>query len=83
MAGVELWCRVTIVGREGEVLARWVLEGSGAPDIGAVDVCARLALLAGRLGGNMVVAQLSPALRALLELSGLRVEVEGQAELGE
>jgi hypothetical protein len=48
-----------------------------------VDDVARLELLAGRLGGGIVLAELSPLLRELLELSGLRVEMEGEAELGE
>ncbi len=48
-----------------------------------MDDVARLALLAGRLGGGIVLTEVSPALRTLLELAGLRVEVEGQAELGE
>jgi hypothetical protein len=77
MAAVELWCRVTVVGSDGAKLARCVLEGLGAPDLGAVDDVARLALLAGRLGGGIVLADVSPALRALLELAGLRVEVDG------
>jgi len=83
MPAVELWCRVTVVGPDGAELARSVLAGPGAPDLAAVDDVARLALLAGRLGGGIVLADVSPALRALLELAGLCVEVERQAELGE
>jgi hypothetical protein len=83
MATVEQWCRVTVVGRDGAVLARGVLGGPGAPDLSGVDRVARLSLLAGRLGGGIVLAEVAPELRALLELCGLRVEVEGQAERGE
>lgn len=90
MAAVQLWCRVRVVGTDGAELARCVLEGPGAPDLGAVDDLARLVLLAGRFGGGIVLAEVSPTLGALLELAGLRVElgglrveVEGQAELGE
>ena len=83
MAAVELWCRVRVVDPDGAELARYVLEGPGAPDLGAVDDVARLALLAGRLGGDIVLANVSPVLLGLLELAGLRVEVEGQTELGE
>jgi hypothetical protein len=90
MAAVQLWCRVTVVGVDGAELARCVLEGPGAPDLSAVDDVARLALAAGRLGGAVVLTELSPELRALFELAGLRlgvaglrVEVEGQTEFGE
>ncbi|MFI5040631.1 MAG: hypothetical protein ACHQNA_02070 [Acidimicrobiales bacterium] len=90
MAAVQLWCRVTVVGVDGAELARCVLEGAGAPDLSAVDAVARLALAAGRLGGGVVLTELSPDLRALLELAGLRpgvaglrVEVEGQTEFRE
>ncbi len=83
MDDVRPWCRVTVVDPEGVAVARFMLEGRGAPDIGAVDEVARLALLARRIWGGVVLADLSPALHALLELSGLRVEVEGQTKLGE
>jgi hypothetical protein len=89
MGQVKLWCRVTIVGQNGEKMASVLLRGAGEPDIGTVDDLARLVLLAGRLGGETVVSDLSSELRALLdfagigvEAAGLRVEVEGQAELG-
>jgi hypothetical protein len=77
MAAVQLWCRVTVVGADGAPLASWALEGRGAPDLGAVDNIACLALLARRLGGGIVLARVSPALRALLDLAALPVEVEG------
>ena len=68
---------------DGTVLACCELEGPGRPDLAVVDDVARLALLAARLGGAITVAQVSPLMRELLELAGLRVEVEGQTELGE
>ena len=90
MVKAKLWCRVTIVGPEGEEIAYCSLEGSGDPNIGAVDDVARLVFLASRLGGETVITDLSAELRALLELTGLRseldglrVEVEGQTELRE
>jgi hypothetical protein len=79
----ELWCRVTVVGPDRAALASGVLEGTGIPDIGAVDDVARLALLAKRLGGALVLAEVVPGLQALLELTGLRVEVEREPEGGE
>jgi hypothetical protein len=71
---------VTVVGPDGDKVASGVLRSSGAPDLGAVDGIARLALAAGRLGGAMFLAQVSPALDALLELTGLRVQMEGESE---
>ncbi len=74
------WCRVTMIGPDGVALASGVLEGPGAPDIGAVDDVARLALLAKRLGGGLVLTDVSPDLRALVELTGLAVEMDGEPE---
>lgn len=71
MDAVPPWCRVTVVGPDGAELARCVLMGPGAPDLGAVNDVARLALLAIRLKGGIVLAEVSPGLRALLELTGL------------
>ena len=80
---MPLWCRVTMVDPDGIALASGVLEGPAAPDIGAVDDVARLALLAKRLGGGLVLTDVSPDLRALVELTGLVVEMEGEPERGE
>jgi hypothetical protein len=82
MSGVQLWCWVTIVGSEGTELASFALRGSGAPDLLVVDNLAHLALQAGRLGGQVVLTEVSPALRGLVWLVGLPVEVQGEAELG-
>jgi ABC-type transporter Mla MlaB component len=63
--------------------ARGLLEGSGAhilvcdvgalvhPDLAAVDVLARLQLVARRLGCRMVLQRASPELRELLAFAGL------------
>jgi hypothetical protein len=80
MTAVEVWCRVTVVGPDGAVLACCLLRRTGAPDLGSVDRVARLALLAGRLGGGIVLADVSSALRELLDLAGLSVQVAGEAE---
>jgi hypothetical protein len=80
---VTLWCRVLVVGPDRTALASHRLEGAGMPDLGAVDDVARLALLAGRIGGRIILSDVTPALRSLLELSGLRVEAEWEAEGGE
>jgi hypothetical protein len=74
------WCRVTMVGPDGVALASELLEGPTAPDMGAVDDVARLALLAKRIGGGVILSEVSSDLRALLELTGLGVEMEGKPE---
>src|ERR1700722_862131 len=74
------WCRVTMVGRDGVAMASCLLEGPVAPDMGAVDRGARLALMAKRLGGGVVLTDVCADLRALLELIGLGVEMEGEPE---
>ncbi|MBK3632862.1 STAS domain-containing protein [Streptomyces sp. MBT97] len=52
----------------------------GPPGLLAVDLLARLQLAARRAGGHIRLRAPDPALRALLDLVGLRFEVEGQAE---
>jgi hypothetical protein len=73
------WCRIAIV-RDGQVLARTVLDGDGEPGLEAVEVVARLALAARRLGSRVVCDDAVPALRDLLALAGLDVEVQRQPE---
>ncbi len=80
---VNLWCRVLVVGADHAAVACHQLGGPGPPDIGAVDDVARLALQARRLGGRIVLSEVSPALRSLLSLAGLCVEMEREAEGGE
>lgn len=52
----------------------------GPPGLGAVDLLARLELAARRAGGRIRLRDPAPSLHALLDLVGLRFEVEGQAE---
>jgi hypothetical protein len=79
----ELWCRVLIVGPDGFGVVEHRFGGPGLPDLGVVDDIARLALRAGRIGGRIILSEVSPALSALLDLSGLGVEMERQTERGE
>lgn len=67
----------------GDVLARHELAGRAEPDVGMVDLVARVALWAARQGATAVVTDASPRTVALLGLAGLPVEVKGQAEGGE
>lgn len=50
------------------------VAGIGPPGLGAVDVLARLELAARRAGGRIRLRNPDPALRALLDLVGLRFE---------
>ncbi|MFD5711260.1 STAS domain-containing protein [Streptomyces pharetrae] len=54
--------------------------GLGPPGLGVVDLLARLQLAARRAGGRIRLRDPDPALHALLDLVGLRFEVEGQPE---
>lgn len=59
------------------------VAGIGPPGLLAVDLLARLQLTARRAGGHIRLRAPDPALRALLDLVGLRFEVEGEVEEGE
>jgi hypothetical protein len=76
------WCRVVVVGPAGARLVEYQLCGSGPPDLSSVEAVARLALLLGRLGGRLVIEDVSREMAELLWLAALPVEVKGQAEGG-
>ncbi|MFI5793344.1 STAS domain-containing protein [Streptomyces sp. NPDC051677] len=57
--------------------------GIGPPGLAAVELLARLQLAARRAGGRIRLRAPDPALRALLDLVGVPVEVEGEVEEGE
>ncbi|MER6529237.1 STAS domain-containing protein [Streptomyces sp. NPDC001508] len=57
--------------------------GLGPPGLWAVDLLARLELTARRAGGRTRLRAADPALRALLDLVGLRFQMERQVEQGE
>ncbi|MEV5316452.1 STAS domain-containing protein [Streptomyces sp. NPDC052687] len=56
------------------------IGGLGPPGLAVVDLLARLQLAARRAGGHIRLRDPDPALPALLDLVGLRFEVEGQPE---
>ncbi|OQD52538.1 hypothetical protein BM536_030670 [Streptomyces phaeoluteigriseus] len=56
------------------------VAGLGAPGVTTVDLLARLQLTARRGGGRIRLRAPDPALLALLDLVGLRFEVEGDPE---
>ncbi|MEU7422700.1 MULTISPECIES: STAS domain-containing protein [unclassified Streptomyces] len=57
--------------------------GLGPPGLAVVELLARLELTARRTGGRIRLRDPAPALHALLDLVGLRFQVEGQTEEGE
>ena len=83
MADVVPWGRVVVIGVTGTPVATCVLSGPGRPDLSVVDALARCQLAARRLGGSMLLLDVSPELGELLDLAGLRRQVGGQAEGGE
>ncbi|MGW2639541.1 STAS domain-containing protein [Streptomyces sp. NPDC001348] len=56
------------------------VAGLGPPGLAVVDLLARLALTARRAGGRIRLRDPTPALHALLDLVGLRFQVERQVE---
>ncbi|WP_159054510.1 STAS domain-containing protein [Streptomyces dysideae] len=54
--------------------------GLGPPGLGAVDLLARLQLAARRAGGRIRLRDPDPGLHALLDLVGIRIEMEGEPE---
>ncbi|GHI05422.1 STAS domain-containing protein [Streptomyces cellostaticus] len=66
------------VSRAGVVVCD--VGGLGPPGLGTVDLLARLELAARRAGGRIRLRAPCPGLRALLDLAGLRFQVEGEAE---
>ena len=78
----DIWCEVLFVGPDSRLLGAHTIGGTGPPDLGTVDHVARLALRARRLGGTIVLVEVVPALSALLELSGLALQVQRQPEGG-
>ncbi|MFG3195236.1 STAS domain-containing protein [Streptomyces sp. NPDC048208] len=59
------------------------VRGLDPPGLAHVDLLARLELAARRGGGRIRLREPAPALRALLGLVGLRLQVEGEVEEGE
>ena len=80
MATFERWCRVRLIGPDGDPLGYYPFGGPSSPDLRAVDEVARLDLLTTRLGGRIQLVDVSPALRELLDLAGLAVEMDRQTK---
>jgi hypothetical protein len=82
MSASQPWCRLRFTDFHGSVVGACRLGGCGPPDLGALETIARLALVAKRRGGTLVLSEVRPDLGRLLEWWGLPVEVEGQPERG-
>lgn len=73
------WCRIRAIDAGGDTLATWFVVATWPPDLGHVDLVARLRLAAGRASTRRVRVEPSPGLAELLELAGLG-QVGGQPE---
>lgn len=82
MDSCELWCRVTVTHDGGSEFALSIC-GAGVPGIEAVDAVARLSWLARRAGASVHLSHVSREMRELLDLAGLSVEMQWEAEGGE
>jgi hypothetical protein len=80
MASRQRWCRIVLAGGEPGQVLTWELDGDGHPSLGLVEVLARLRLLSARAGMQFFVTDVSPELSGLLDLVGLRVEMERKPE---
>ncbi|MFI2202274.1 STAS domain-containing protein [Streptomyces sp. NPDC020192] len=83
VAGLCAALQVLLEGGGGDRVVVCDVGGLGPPGLAVVDLLARLELTARRAGGRIRLRDPDPALHALLDLVGLRFEVEGQVEEGE
>ncbi|WP_159056240.1 STAS domain-containing protein [Streptomyces sp. DSM 15324] len=82
-AGFADAVRALLTAGDGGVVVCDVSGLGGPPGLAVVELLARLQLAARRAGGRIRLRGPDPGLRALLDLVGLPVEVEGEAEEGE
>ncbi|MFG2377168.1 hypothetical protein ACGFY9_37595 [Streptomyces sp. NPDC048504] len=80
VAGLCAEVRALLEATAGAGVVLVEIVGPGPPGLGTVDLLARLALTARRAGGRIRLRDPGPGLRALLDLVGLRFEMEGQVE---
>jgi hypothetical protein len=74
------WARLVVAEADGT--HRVVpLAGDGPPDLAVVEALARCQLMTRRAGGRMWLEEVSPDLAELLDLTGLRQEITGQADV--
>jgi hypothetical protein len=82
MDPTRVWCRMMALGADGRATGLWVVRGRGRPDLQTIDSIARRALEATRAGGRLVLWDVAPNLRELLELVPLPVLLDGTVEAG-
>ena len=80
MGSSRRWCRLSLLDDQGVVVAAGELAADTKPDLGAVDLIARISLMARRTGTTVKLEDVCPELVELLDLAGLPVQVERQAE---
>ncbi|HTT89694.1 MAG TPA: hypothetical protein VMF65_09055 [Acidimicrobiales bacterium] len=68
--------RLVVERPDGSIDVAW-LAWQGVPDFATVEILARLQLFCRRGGGRLRLEEVSDRLAELLELSGLRRELEG------
>ncbi len=74
---------IVVVGLGGIEVTTWTLPVVAQPDLGVIDELARLQLAARRLGYTIRLRNACAGLSELLDLAGLRLEMQGEAEGGE
>ena len=79
MTGVARLARIVIVRADGTCDTAWLVSAR-APDLVDVECLARLQLTCRRGGGHVRLEEVSEQLQALLDLTGLRRELSGEAE---
>jgi hypothetical protein len=73
------WAQMVIVAADG-TQRKVPLAGEGPPDLAFVAALARFQLVVRRAGGRVWLEDVSSPLGELLDLAGLRREMEGQPE---
>ncbi len=74
---------IVVVGPGGIEVTSWALPVIAEPDLALVDELARLQLTARRLGYTLRLCNPCAGVAELLDLAGLRLEAQGEAEGGE
>jgi hypothetical protein len=77
VADTAHWARMVVAASDGTQL-EVPLAGDGPPDLAVVEALARFQLMARRAGYRMWLEDVSPALRELLDLAGLRQALASQ-----
>ena len=80
MADDRPWYRLLVTPEDGTVRSWEGPRSATGPDMGAIDVLARVVLEMRRRGWQVCMVDVAPEMCELVELAGLPVEVRRQAE---